>query len=86
MKFLFVALLCLGGCATSSADTKANWNAIAQCAQINPANIAIQQAAISCIVSAVAGNEADCLKELAPIASWGLNELTCVAVITGANK
>ena len=83
MKALFIALICLGGCATAKTDAKADWTAIAQCAQIDPSNAAIQQAAVSCIASAIAGNEADCLKDLAPIASWTMNEVQCVATRTG---
>ena len=83
MKILFIALLCLGGCATAKVDAKADWTAIVQCAQVDPANLAIQQAAISCIANIIAGSESDCLKDFAPIASWTQNEVACVAARTG---
>jgi hypothetical protein len=90
MKLIYVAVFCLfatvfslGGCATAKTQAKVDWTAIVECAQINPANVAIQVAAISCIASIAAGSEANCLQDFAPTASWSLNEVACVAARTG---
>jgi len=78
MKFLFVALLCLGGCATAKTDAKADWTAAADCAKVDPQNVALILAAESCIVSVASGKEQDCLADLAAVATWSADELACV--------
>jgi len=81
--FLCLVSISLISCATAKSDAKANIAAIVNCAKVDPANAAIGQAALVCIASAAAGQEVACLSDFAPVATWTLDEVQCVAKATG---
>jgi hypothetical protein len=73
----------LFGCAATKTQLKKDLAAAVECAKVDPVNASLIAAAKTCILDAAAGQEKDCLAQVAPVASWSTDEIQCIASKTG---
>lgn len=73
----------LFGCAATKTQLKKDLVVAVECAKVDSANASLIAAAKTCILDAAAGQEKDCLAQVAPLASWSTDEIQCIASKTG---
>jgi hypothetical protein len=86
MKRIVLFCFLLVGCATVKADAKMDWQAALDCAKVDPANAAIIVSAKNCIAHVWADESfavTQCLADIAPIATWSIDEIMCISTKTG---
>jgi hypothetical protein len=73
----------LFGCAATETQVKKDLVAAVECAKVDPVNASLIAAAKTCILDVAAGQEKECLAQVAPLASWSTDEIQCIASKTG---